>query len=139
MPRSPRINGTNNQNLYINNTTDAYNTEMDGFTVTMTLKMTVIPGQVNTIRIGIADVSDAQYDSNVLIAGNSVQTALIAHDDAVTLAPGQTKTIDVLANDTGPGGSTLTITHINGQCGQRRARSSRWRPASRSRSTPMAR
>ncbi|MDP1669352.1 choice-of-anchor L domain-containing protein [Phaeovulum sp.] len=109
------INGANNQNLYIDNTTDAYNTEMDGFTVTMTLKMTVIPGQVNTLRIGIADVGDAQYDSNVLIAGNSVQTALIAHDDTLTLAPGQSKTLDVLANDTGPGGSTLTITHINGQ------------------------
>lgn len=109
------INGTNNQNLYVNNTTDAYNTEMDGFTVTMTLKMAVIPGQVNSIRIGIADVGDAQYDSNLLIAGNSVQTALIAADDSVTLAPGGSKTIDVLANDTGSGNSTLAITHINGQ------------------------
>jgi len=98
------INGANNENLYLDNTTDAYNTEMDGLTVTMTLKMVVIPGQVNTIRIGIADVSDAQYDSNVLIAGGSVQTALIANDDAVTLAPGHTKTIDVLGNDEGPGG-----------------------------------
>lgn len=109
------INGSNNQNLYVNNTGDAYNTEMDGFTVTMTLKMTVIPGQVNTIRIGIADVGDSQYDSNVLIAGDSAQTVLIANDDTVTLAPGATTTIDVLGNDTGPGGSTLAITHINGQ------------------------
>lgn len=109
------INGVNNQNLYIDNTNDAYNTEMDGFTVTMTLKMTVIPGQVNSIRIGIADLGDAQYDSNLLIASNSVQTALIAHNDMVTLAPGATKTVDVLANDSGPGGSTLTITEINGQ------------------------
>ncbi|WP_372841352.1 Hint domain-containing protein [Phaeovulum sp.] len=109
------INGTNNQNLYVDNTSDDYNTEMDGFTVTMTLKMTVIPGQVNSIRIGIADMSDSQYDSNLLIAGDSLQTTLIANDDAVTLAPGQSKVLDVLANDQGPGGSTLTITEINGK------------------------
>jgi hypothetical protein len=109
------VNGTNNQNLYIDNTNDDYNTEMDGFTVTMTLKMSVIAGAVNSIRIGIADVGDAQYDSNLLIAGNSLQTALIATNDAVTLAPGASKTVDVLANDTAPGASTLTITQINGQ------------------------
>ncbi len=53
---------------------------MDGFTVTMTLTMVVTPGQVNSIRIGIADVLDSQYDTNVLIAGNSVQTVLVAAD-----------------------------------------------------------
>lgn len=109
------INDTNEQNLYIDNTGDDYNTEMDGFTVTLTLKMTVIPGQVNSIRIGIADVSDSSYDSAVLIAGGSLQTALIANDDDVTIAPDGTKVIDVLANDEGPGGSELVITHINGQ------------------------
>ncbi|MBR9841804.1 MAG: Hint domain-containing protein [Rhodobacteraceae bacterium] len=107
------INTTNNQNLYLDNTGDAYNTEMDGFTVTMTLKMDVNPGEVNEITIGIVDVGDSSYDSNVLIAGDSVQTAVLAVADETTMGLNTTKTVDVLAND--ESGSTLTITHINGQ------------------------
>ncbi|SEQ17131.1 Hint domain-containing protein [Thalassovita taeanensis] len=109
------INGGNNESLFISNTNDQYNTEMDGFTATMTLKMPVNVGQVNTLKIGIADVQDSNYDSNLMIAGGSVQTALIANDDTVNVAPGGSKTVDVLANDDGPGNSTLTLTHINGQ------------------------
>lgn len=101
-----------NQNLFIDNTNDQYNTEMDGFTVTLTLTIPVIPGQVNTMMIGIADTGDSAYDSNLLIAGGSVQTALVAVDDGIHLTGGQTKVLDVLANDIGNG--TLTITHING-------------------------
>jgi hypothetical protein len=109
------INQNSNINLFNDNTASQFNTEMDGFTATLTLKMAVTPGEVNSIRIGIADVSDSSYDSSLLIAGDSLQTGLIALDDEVTLAPGATKTIDVLANDTGPGASSLQITHINGQ------------------------
>lgn len=109
------INQNSNINLFNDNTASQFNTEMDGFTATLTLKMSVNPGQVNSIRIGIADVSDSSFDSNLLIAGNSLQTSLIAQDDELTLAPGTSKTIDVLANDTGPGASSLQITHINGQ------------------------
>ena len=109
------INQGNNENLYVDNTNDDYNTEMDGFTVTMTLTMNVNPGVTNSIRIGIADVLDSSYDSNLLIAANSVQTVLIANDDAYHLAdPNQVKIIDVLDNDIRPSGATLTITHING-------------------------
>jgi len=108
------INDSDNINLYNDNTADQFNTEMDGFTVTLTLKMDVNPGEVNSIRIGVADVGDSSYDSTLLIAGNSVQTSLIANDDTVTVAPGGTQTVDLLANDSGPGNSTLTITHING-------------------------
>jgi len=108
------VNDTNNENLYVSNTNSAYNTEMDGFTVTMVLTIPVIPGEVNSIRIGIADVTDSSYDSTLLIAANSAQTVLIAGDDDVTVAPDGTVTVDVLANDVGPGSATLTITHING-------------------------
>ena len=109
------VNSTNNSNLFVDNTGSQYNTEMDGFTLTMTLKMKVNPGVKNSIRIGIADVGDSVYDSNLLIAGNSVQTALVANDDTLDVTIGGTKTIDVLANDVAPSGSTLTITEINGQ------------------------
>lgn len=110
------INDNSNENLYIDNANndDTYNTEMDGFTVTLTLKAEVNPGVENTIKIGIADSGDRSYDSNLLIAGGSVQTALVAGDDAISVhgvAPG---TVDVLANDTSAASSTLTITAING-------------------------
>lgn len=108
------INQVTQPNLMISNTNDAYNTEMDGFTVTLSLTMNVTPGQVNSIRIGIADTSDASYDSNLLIAADSVQSVVIANDDTMNLNPDGVKTINVLGNDVGPSTSTLVITHING-------------------------
>ncbi|MDD8021820.1 MAG: Hint domain-containing protein [Paracoccaceae bacterium] len=108
------VNSQNNENLYISNTGDSYNTEMDGFTVTMSLTFPVNVGEVNSIRIGIADTSDSNYDSNLLIAADSVQTVLIANDDTAHIAPGDSRTIDVLSNDSNSTGGTLTITHING-------------------------
>lgn len=105
------INTADNQNLYLDNTNSDYNTEMDGLTITMTLTMAVNAGALNTIRIGIADVSDSSYDSNLLIAGNSVQSSVVAQADSTTLYPTGSKTLDVMANDTAS--STLTITHIN--------------------------
>ena len=108
------INSVNQPNLNVSNTNDAYNTEMDGFTVTLTLKMVVNPGVVNSIRIGIADTSDSAYDSNLLIGADSLQTVLVARNDALNLNPKGTKTLAVLKNDQGAVGSTLTITQING-------------------------
>lgn len=109
------INANNNENLFLDNMGDDYNTEMDGLTVGLTLRMSVVVGQVNSIRIGIADVADSSYDSNLLIAGDSIQTALVATPDDVTINPNGTKTVDVLSNDNASNPSaTLSITHING-------------------------
>ncbi len=108
------VNQSENINLYHDNTLDQYNTEMDGFTVTMTLTIPVNSGVVNTIRIGIADVSDSAYDSNLLIATDSVQTTLVALDDSITMQEGTTKTLDILGNDLNSTGGTLKITQING-------------------------
>ncbi|MFY0621686.1 MAG: Hint domain-containing protein [Pelagimonas sp.] len=108
------LNDTSNENLYISNTNDQYNTEMDGFTVTMTLTLPVNAGQVNSLRIGVADVLDSRYDSNLLIAGDSVQTSVVALQDVVDLYSTGSKTVDVLANDENSTGGTLTVTHING-------------------------
>ncbi len=111
------INDASNQNLYIDNpaNADTYNTEMDGFTVTLKLTAPVNPGEINTIKIAIADTGDAKYDSNLLIAGDSIQTALIAGDDEVEVQEGETVTVDVLENDSQTSGTQLTITHINSQ------------------------
>ncbi|MFV1928575.1 choice-of-anchor L domain-containing protein [Phaeobacter sp. A47a-4a] len=111
------INDVDNANLYVDNShnDDTYNTQMDGFTVTLTLKAPVIPGEVNTIKIGIADGGDGAYDSNLLIAGDSVQTALVAEDDEINVTSNGETSYDLLANDSSTGGGTLTLTHINGQ------------------------
>lgn len=109
------INGGENESLFIDNTGGIYNTEMDGFTQTMTLTMAVTPGVVNTIRIVIADVADSSYDSSLLIAANSLQTTLVAETDTVTIGLNASQTVDVQANDINTTGNSLTITHISGQ------------------------
>lgn len=102
-----------NQNIYVDNSGDDYNTEMDGFTITLTFVVPLQDG-INELIIGIADATDSSYDSNLLIAGGSVQTAIVAQDDDVSIVYGHSKTIDVLDNDSSSAGPTLTITHVNG-------------------------
>lgn len=107
------INGGETENIYFDNTSDQFNTEADGFTVTLTFVATVNSGEENTLRIGIADVGDSNFDSNLLIAGGSVQSTIIAQDDTIIFGENDTKTLDVLDNDASTGGA-LTVTHING-------------------------
>lgn len=110
---------SSNPNLYIDNSTGAFATEMDGFTVTLSLDIPVTPGVQQTLMIGIADVGDSAWDSSLIIASNQ-QTGPVDNDPIATDDTGiQTfganpRTIDVLANDTDPNGQTLTITQING-------------------------
>lgn len=109
------VNPTFNQNLYVSNTGGTYATEMDGFTLMLSIKAPVNSGQVNSIRIGIADTGDAQYDSNLLIMGDSIQTYVLAYDDEINVLTGQTRTFDLLANDLSNDGEMLKITQINGK------------------------
>ncbi|MBM2322651.1 MULTISPECIES: choice-of-anchor L domain-containing protein [Marivita] len=110
------VNTTVNSNLYVDNpaASDFYNTEMDGFTITMALKAPVNAGVENTIKIGVADSGDGELDSNFLIAANSLQTVAIAFADEIELEPNSPAVLDVLANDTDYSGQGLTITKING-------------------------
>lgn len=110
------INDGSNENLYLDNPADneAYNTEMDGLTVTLTLKAPVVPDAENTIKTTIADGGDSFYDSNLLIAGNSVQCALVAEDDQVTINGSAEYDVDIVGNDNSSTGSTLQVTEING-------------------------
>jgi Hint domain len=107
------INGADTGNLYKDNTNDEYNTEMDGFTITLTFVAPVNAGVENTLKIGVADVGDSSYDTNLLIAGGSIQTAIVAQDNAISMYTNDTGTLNVLDNDASVGG-TLTVTHING-------------------------
>lgn len=107
------VNSGSNSNLFIDNTTDGFNTEMDGFTITLALNAPVTAGAVNTIKIGVADAGDASYDSNILIAASSIQSVVTANDDAYSIGPNNEATVDLRTNDVAQG--TLEITHINGQ------------------------
>ncbi|MEM7439953.1 MAG: choice-of-anchor L domain-containing protein [Pseudomonadota bacterium] len=108
------INDAANENLFRDNLSDQMNSEMDGVTLTLSMKATVKPGQENSIKIMIADGGDSSYDSNVLIAGDSVQTIAIAVDDKIKVKANEEKELDVLANDLSKNGE-LKITHINGE------------------------
>ena len=109
------INSGINANLYNDNASDSFNTEMDGFTVTMTLTMDVMAGATNTMQIAIGDVFDSSFDSAVLIAADSIQTDLVAVTDTATLTASGSTTIAPLDNDIAKAGaSLLSITHING-------------------------
>lgn len=103
------------ENVYVDNTSDQYNTEMDGFTITLTFVAPVNAGDINTLKIGVADTFDSSYDTNLLIAGGSVQTAVVAQDDQAEFATGKSRILDVLDNDIDSAGGILSITHINGQ------------------------
>jgi len=73
--------GPSHPELYINNDPfdgnvdpgDVRHTEMDGFTVVLTLKAPVNPG-TNSMRLAIADAGDAILDSWVFIQGGSLTT-----------------------------------------------------------------
>ncbi len=106
------INGITQPNLYRSNLNDDYNTEMDGFTLTLSLTVPVNPGVTNSIRIGVADTSDASYDTNILIAADSAQTVTVARDDSATVVASGSTTLNVLGNDVG---ASLVITQINGR------------------------
>lgn len=107
------INKTSSSNLFRDNTSGALNTEMDGLTYVLTLKAPLLVGQVNTIRIGIADAGDASYDSALLIVADSVQSALIAQDDSFSVTGFGHVTVDLIANDTTTGRSGVRISAIN--------------------------
>jgi len=107
------INTQVNANLFHDNTDGGFATEMDGITVTLTVKAPVIPGAENTISIAIADAGDDIYDSNLLIVADSIQTALIAKDDIASVSARSTTTLNLLANDTVEGLGAAQVTRIN--------------------------
>lgn len=109
------INQSGDINLFNSNVNDEFNTEMDGFTVSMSVVIPVRPGEVNTLKVGITDVGDSAFDSNVLIAADSIQGALIANTDDILLRPGDSRIVDVVANDINNTTGAVFITHINDQ------------------------
>jgi len=103
-----------NPNLYVNNSTNTYNTQMDGFTVTISLTFDVIVGQQNTIKLGIADTGDASLDSWLFVKAQSLQTAFVPENDSVSTPANVPAAVDLTANDFNLNGGALDIVAING-------------------------
>lgn len=70
------VNADRNAEYYVDNSTGAsgYSTSMDGLTVPLTCSVPVIPGQPVTVRIAVADASDAIYDSAVALLDKGIWT-----------------------------------------------------------------
>ena len=102
------------QNIFSDKLADQFNTEMDDFTVTLTFTAPITPGSINTLKFGIADVGDSGYDTNLLIAGASFQSTIIAQDDTIIFGENDTKILGVLDNYSSTSGA-FTVTHINAQ------------------------
>jgi hypothetical protein len=100
--------------LYVNNSS-TYSTPMDGFTRTLGASIAVNAGVSNTIRIGVADVGDAAYDSWLLVKADSIQTSTVAFNDNVVTPVNTNVIIDVTANDFTDTGNPLTTIAIADQ------------------------
>ncbi len=108
------VNQDANETLFVDNTGDDYNTEMDGFTVTLSVLIPVDTTGTNTLKIGVADVGDSSYDRALLIAGGSAQAQFLAADDTITVNEQEVAILDVVQNDDDSLGAVF-VTHINGQ------------------------
>ena len=103
--------------LFVNNTpgTGAYDTAMDGFTVTLSLVANVNVGVVNTIKLGVSDIGDANYDTWLFVKENSLQAETIANTDFASTTTNTAVVIDALANDWDSNNDPLAITHVADQ------------------------
>jgi hypothetical protein len=71
---APNVGGQN-CSMYRDNPPffDTIDSEIDGFTIPITLSMPINPGVINTIQIGIADNLDSFGDSALLLASGSIR------------------------------------------------------------------
>ncbi|MCA9199186.1 MAG: DUF4347 domain-containing protein, partial [Planctomycetales bacterium] len=102
-----------NPNLYINNDDGSYNTQMDGFTITLPVTFDVIIGQQNTMKVGIADASDSAWDSWMFVKADSGETVIVAEGDALSTPINVAANIDVTVNDYDLQNDPLSVVRIN--------------------------
>lgn len=68
------VNGQKNSEYYINNDVEIakLNTQMDGMTIVLSMQSNVKKGEINHIKLAIADYKDSKIDSNVFIKAGSL-------------------------------------------------------------------
>jgi hypothetical protein len=110
------VNHLNNSQYYIDNTTGKYDTSMDGFTVTLSVYADVKKGEVNHIKLAVADNIDYQLDTNVFIKADSFiskpNTPPIAQNDSAKTIIGTPVILNVLLNDSDAEGDALMIKSV---------------------------
>lgn len=99
-----------NPSLFRSNT--GVNTQADGYTRIIPVTFDINFGQVNTLKVGIADTGDFALDSWLLVKSDSAQTLTIAEDDTLTAPKNVETVLDVLANDSDLNGNPLHITKV---------------------------
>ncbi len=81
---NPYGSNVSNPQYYVNNDLDdtggLIDTEMDGFTVVLSVEAAVVPGQTHHIKLAVADAGDFIYDSNVFIKAQSFKAAIVDND-----------------------------------------------------------
>ena len=82
---NPYIAGSTPTSIYYRNNDlsdggGSIDTEMDGLTIIFNTQFDVIPGEVNHIKLAIADAGDVYLDSNVFIKAGSFNAGLIDTD-----------------------------------------------------------
>lgn len=67
------VNSSENDHVFVDNSTGTFNVEYDGFTTVLTATATVSTTAVNRIKIAIADQADCWFDSAVFIKKDSLR------------------------------------------------------------------
>jgi len=103
------VNANTNALFYVPNDSrpGTYDVEADGFTVVLTARASVNAGQTNHIKIAIADVSDANYDSSIFMQASGVSSTSA---DVAVQAKGTTLIVDCNSGATGKGLGTCAAT-----------------------------
>ncbi|MEM7018339.1 MAG: IPTL-CTERM sorting domain-containing protein [Pseudomonadota bacterium] len=95
-----------------------FNTEFDGFTMVLQVQVAVTPGSTNTLKLAIADVNDASFDSAVLLREGTLTTvppAIEVATGGVMIPDGSTTPIDFGTTTVNtPVTMTFTITNTGG-------------------------
>jgi parallel beta-helix repeat protein len=99
-----------NKSLYVHN--HGTNTQADGYTVSIPVTFDINYGQINTLKVGIADAGDGYLDSWMFIKSDSAQTVTVAEDDSFVAPTNATTEIDVLANDYDLNNNPLSIIKV---------------------------
>lgn len=108
------INKDDNPNLFRSNSLAddppaPFNTELDGFTVSLTCAASVSVGESHHLKLAIADTSDTSLDSTVLIQAGSLQTndPPVADDQSVQTVVDTPVGITLTGSD--PNGDAITF------------------------------
>lgn len=97
-------------NYYDPNGSSAFDFELDGITRVLTFQAPVVPGELNHMKLAIADASDGIYDSAVFIkAGSIISNESPVADLSVTPTRGQAPlTVTAFIEGEDPNGLPLT-------------------------------